>query len=69
MPESSIVGRKVKLQPHCLYYIRECPYDNTAIVLSVSKQFVNIQFGDGIACPCSPHELKYLNNKEVVIDE
>jgi len=69
MRKSEIVGRKVKLQPHCLYYTLDCPYDNTAIVLSVSKQSVNVRFGDGCAFPCRPHELKYLNNKEVVVRE
>lgn len=74
MRKSEIVGRKVKLMPNCLFYSPECPNNNQGVVVFVgigcrNKTLVNVADHEGCIMPCYLHELRYLNNKEVVLHE
>jgi len=68
MPDSKIVGRKVKVLPHGVFYVSDNPEDNVGIIVSCGSDFVNVQFGAGAVYPFYPNELSYMNNRGVVLD-
>lgn len=74
MRKSEIVGRKVKMIPNCLFYFPECTNNNQGVVHRVTKLaygrvWVVVADPEGCLMPCAPAELRYLNNREVVVRE
>jgi len=73
----TLAGRKIKMLPHCLFY-RKDGGSNVGVIHKVTKvphwnnnqgnTVVTVTDG-AVMMACYPHELRYLNNKEVVLDE
>lgn len=77
MRNDKLKGRKVKMLPHCLFYRKDGGSNVGVIVRVVDVPHRNDNQGDTVVMvtdgatmmPCYPHELSYLNNREVVLDE
>lgn len=71
MSNNKLVGRKVRLVEDCLFYYKGCPYGNKGVILSALKAdtevLVNVQDGAGCVIPYYPNEVRYLNNRPVVV--
>ena len=77
MCNDKLKGRKVKMLPHCLFY-RNDGGSNVGVILKVvhvphwndNQGDTAVMVTDGSTMvPCYPHELRYLNNRKVVLDE
>lgn len=69
---SKIKGRKVKIV-NGLFYTPDDEGQNRGVIHSVGgtangDPLVNVSDGAGVMLPCYPEELRYLNNRKVVID-
>src|SRR5690554_4701221 len=73
----NLKGKKVKMLPHCMFY-RDDGGSNVGVIHKVTAvPHWNDNQGDtvvmvtdgAVMMPCYPHELRYLNNREVVLDE
>ena len=73
----NLKGKKVKMLPHCLFYRNDGSSNVVVIQRIVDVPHWNNNQGntvvmvtDGaVMMACYPHELRYLNNRKVVLDE